>query len=117
MPPLWLIWAPLALALRTLAGSFFVFGVRRWTDLVALSREALRRRWRTPTRRPLAKASKSTTQRLSLGPPCGSATPVPGPSRCRFAVGEACINLRVVSPLTPALEMFARSCLPVAAGD
>jgi hypothetical protein len=34
--PLWLLWAPLALALSTASGALFVYGLRRWVDLIAL---------------------------------------------------------------------------------
>jgi hypothetical protein len=33
---LWLLWAPLALALSTASGALFVYGLRRWVDLNAL---------------------------------------------------------------------------------
>jgi hypothetical protein len=34
--PLWLVWAPLALAVSTAAGAVFAYGLRRWAELVAL---------------------------------------------------------------------------------
>lgn len=34
--PLWLLWAPLAIALSTAGGAVFTYGRRRWADLCAL---------------------------------------------------------------------------------
>jgi hypothetical protein len=34
--PLWQVWAPLAVALSTVAGAVFAYGLRRWDDLRAL---------------------------------------------------------------------------------
>jgi hypothetical protein len=40
--PLWLLWAPLAIALSTAAGAVFTYGRRRWAELCVLHRVRVR---------------------------------------------------------------------------